>query len=86
MDKIIYILFVVVFSFIIYLGYKLIEWVNVFYDKVKKPECHCCGYETELEMVCEKCDDFYCENCSAPFTIHTQIDYNCCESCYLIYD
>jgi hypothetical protein len=85
MDKIIYILFVAVFLFIIYLGYKLIKWVNILYEKVKKPECHLCGTETELEWVCEKCDEFYCDNCSANYTFHSPIDYNCCKGCSVHY-
>lgn len=49
--------------------------------KVELPKCHVCGKDTELESVCEICDQFYCDDCSATFTIHNQIDFNCCEIC-----
>lgn len=45
------------------------------------PQCHICGRDTEREWVCDRCNEFYCDNCSAPFTLHNQIDYPCCESC-----
>ncbi len=53
--------------------------------KMPKPNCHCCGGETEKEWVCERCERHYCDNCSAPFTYMNQIDFPCCEDCGKIY-
>ena len=49
--------------------------------KIPNPHCHCCGGETEPEWVCERCERFYCHNCSAPFTYMNQIDFPCCKDC-----
>lgn len=46
-------------------------------------ECHICiNTENDTKLYeCEKCGELYCYKCSASFTIHSQIDYNCCEQC-----
>jgi len=49
--------------------------------KMPPPNCHCCGRETEKEWICERCNQHYCDNCSAPFTYMNQIDFPCCEDC-----
>lgn len=54
-----------------------LEWLIVL-DNCK---CHICGELNEEEWECEKCNEIYCENCSAPFTYHSPIDYNCCIDC-----
>lgn len=57
---------------------------KTFLDWIKHLEnikCHICGDINEEEWICEKCDQVYCENCSADFTYHSPIDFNCCEDC-----
>ena len=44
--------------------------------------CHICGNVTDTDWICARCGEHYCDDCGAPFTIHTQIDYPCCVSCY----
>jgi len=44
--------------------------------------CHICGNVTYYDWICDRCGKHYCGYCDAPFTIHTQIDYPCCISCY----
>jgi hypothetical protein len=46
---------------------------------MKEHECHICGRETDL--ICEKCDRPYCEDCGAKYDQFTQIDYDCCFMC-----
>lgn len=46
---------------------------------MKEHECHICGRETDL--ICEKCDRPYCEDCRAKYDQFTQIDYDCCFMC-----
>lgn len=68
-------------------GSNLLDMWKAYLERKKKmePHCHLCGKETEIDFVCEKCEEFYCEDCSAKYTIHTQIDYSCCESCSNVY-
>lgn len=62
---------------------KLIENINLsLYNFDFQIYCHICGQLTDPEWICERCGEHYCERCSAPYNIHTQIDYNCCSSCY----
>lgn len=42
--------------------------------------CNIC-YSSEECFVCERCDLLFCEECSTVFTLHNQIDFNCCISC-----
>ena len=42
-------------------------------------KCHLCGAESEF--TCESCGEDMCENCQTPYDSHSQIDYNCCNSC-----
>lgn len=45
-------------------------------------KCHVCGdSETEL-YICDICSREFCDTCQAPFNIHSQIDFPCCDSCY----
>lgn len=53
------------------------EWLKI----LEETNCHLCGQKVDYESVCKKCENYYCEDCSVPFTIHTQIDFNCCENC-----
>ena len=75
--------------FILITCFIIIAILLISYYKIKnwkpEPQCHCCGGITEKEWICDRCGEFYCDNCSAPFTIHTQIDYPCCEYCYNVY-
>ena len=44
--------------------------------------CHIC-YSDQVDdrYNCEVCDNHYCDDCSATFNEHSQIDYNCCCHC-----
>lgn len=42
--------------------------------------CEKCGSGKEVHR-CKRCEELFCEDCSAQFNQFTQIDYNCCESC-----
>ena len=58
---------------------------NLAYKKVAtfvitKIACHICGTKTDFQ--CEKCDEYMCHDCQAPYNQFSQIDYNCCTSCY----
>lgn len=46
-------------------------------------ECHICtNNQTNSELnECERCNNYYCEECSSTFNQFSQIDYNCCEKC-----
>lgn len=59
------------------------EIIYELWDMPKVKECHICtNTENDTEMyICERCDNYYCYSCSASYTIHSQIDYNCCEQC-----
>jgi len=41
--------------------------------------CHVCRQPTDL--ICEKCDEPYCENHKAVYDQFNQIDYDCCSEC-----
>ena len=43
-------------------------------------ECHICGEITNCN-ICQRCDNYYCDECSSTYNQFTQIDYNCCELC-----
>lgn len=43
--------------------------------------CHICYVPTEEEMLCDKCDQHYCEDCSYTFTIHVQYEGGLCHWC-----
>lgn len=47
---------------------------------IKSLKCHICGGKAEYK--CEKCEEPHCETCQAPYNQFSQIDYDCCESCY----
>ena len=42
--------------------------------------CHICE-KNKSNVVCEHCDQVFCDNCSAGFDQFSNIDYNCCKSC-----
>lgn len=48
---------------------------------MKKEECHVCGKQDVELYLCEKCEELFCDDCSAIYNQFTQIDYNCCETC-----
>jgi len=41
--------------------------------------CHVCGQPTDL--ICEKCDEPYCEKHKVVYDQFNQIDYDCCSEC-----
>lgn len=47
---------------------------------VTKLPCHICGRKTDI--ICRNCEEPFCEKCQAPYNQFSQIDYDCCESCY----
>ena len=47
----------------------------------EKQECHVCGKQDVELYVCKKCEELFCDECSALYNQFTQIDYNCCETC-----
>jgi hypothetical protein len=51
------------------------------FDQIQ--ECHICtNNKTNSELnECERCNNYYCEECSSTFNQFSQIDYNCCEKC-----
>lgn len=46
-------------------------------------ECHICtNTEEESEIyICERCNNYFCDECSSSYDIFSQIDYSCCERC-----
>jgi hypothetical protein len=67
--------------FLVWVGVKACKSLNYFYDNVLTPHCHMCGCETEIEFVCERCDEFCCYDCSVKMTYMNQIDFHCCGNC-----
>lgn len=43
--------------------------------------CHICYSETSEELICDKCEKYYCEECSYTFTIHYQYEGSQCYYC-----
>ena len=43
--------------------------------------CYICFKETDEEFICDKCDNYYCEDCSYTFTIHYQYEGGLCYWC-----
>jgi len=43
--------------------------------------CHICGKPTTKDYLCEKCDNFYCEDCHAVYNQFSQRDFSCCKKC-----
>ncbi len=43
--------------------------------------CYICYSQTEPEFICDKCEQFYCEDCSYTFTIHYQYEGSQCYWC-----
>lgn len=50
-------------------------------EEIEEPICYNCYSDTDVDMICTKCDEFFCYNCGAHSTYHRMIDYNCCASC-----
>ena len=46
----------------------------------KKEYCHICEKNGSY-VRCKHCDEVFCEDCSAVYSEHNQIDYNCCKNC-----
>lgn len=55
-----------------------LEWLRL----LREANCHVCGELNIEKWTCELCNEVYCEDCSAPFNVHSQIDFNCCVDCY----
>ena len=51
-------------------------------NEVLIEHCYIC-FTTNIERdcYCERCDNLYCEDCSSIFTVHNQMDGNCCYIC-----
>ena len=49
---------------------------------MSKIHCYIC-YTTYLdeELVCDRCEEHYCWDCSCTYDIHTQCDSNLCYTC-----
>ena len=45
----------------------------------EKTYCHICGEEAEI--ICTRCEQQFCDKCSAVYDQFTQIDYDCCINC-----
>lgn len=43
--------------------------------------CYICFNETDEEFVCDRCGNYYCEECSYTFTIHYQYEGGLCYWC-----
>ena len=50
-------------------------------EYLKLPRCYYCDEITSEEYLCEKCDELYCENCSAQATFYNNPEKSCCLSC-----
>ena len=48
-----------------------------------KPTCFACGEFNKEINQCEICGQSYCEKHKSNFSIHNQIDFNCCEECQI---
>lgn len=42
--------------------------------------CHIC-YSLDVEFICDRCDEYYCEDCSYSFTQHYQYHGSRCHFC-----
>ena len=49
--------------------------------KNKENVCYICANKDIMDGECEICNKFYCEEHKANYTIHNQIDFNCCKYC-----
>lgn len=47
----------------------------------KKFICEKCEKDVVEVYECERCNEMFCDTCSAEYNQFTQIDYNCCKSC-----
>jgi hypothetical protein len=43
-------------------------------------ECHICGEITNCN-ICQRCNNYYCDDCASKYNQFTQIDYSCCDRC-----
>lgn len=44
--------------------------------------CHICySLNTDDDFICDRCDQYYCEDCSYTFTLHYQLEGNRCYWC-----
>lgn len=44
--------------------------------------CHICySINVDDDFICDKCDNYYCENCSYTYTIHFQYEGALCYFC-----
>lgn len=43
--------------------------------------CYICFDQTEEEMVCDTCEEHYCEDCSYIFSLHYQFQGSRCYMC-----
>lgn len=43
--------------------------------------CYICYQKTDEDFLCDRCEQYYCEDCSYIFTIHYQHQGSRCYSC-----
>lgn len=44
--------------------------------------CHICGKPTCKDNLCQRCGEYYCDDCASHYDKFSQIDYNCCSKCF----
>jgi len=55
--------------------------VNGYTPPEEGKKCHICDEEDVELFECKICQELYCSDCSAEFTYHNQLDFDCCENC-----
>lgn len=43
--------------------------------------CYICYSQTDIEMICDRCEEHYCDDCSYTFSLHYQFQGSRCYSC-----
>lgn len=43
--------------------------------------CHICFGKTDEDFLCDRCEEYYCEDCSYTFTLHYQYEGSLCYWC-----
>lgn len=43
--------------------------------------CHICFGKTYEDFLCDRCEEYYCEDCSYTFTLHYQYEGSLCYWC-----
>jgi hypothetical protein len=49
---------------------------------MQKIHCHICySLDIDEDFICDRCEEYYCEDCSYTFTIHYQYEGSLCYYC-----